>query len=123
MALDAIGLIGGKDRLQEISMRLDDSHLAYLQLDDSPRKLQARHKLEGFIKEYLCHVPNERKYIFQETADILYRSAATVKNFSGYRACTAWSAVSLYAANLLAQPWRKEYRTLRVGILFIAIKY
>ncbi|XP_043280750.1 uncharacterized protein tamo [Venturia canescens] len=113
MALDTMGLMGGTDVLREISMRLEESHLTYLQLDESPLKLQARQKLEGFIKEYLCHVPNERKYVFQETADILHRSAATVKDFSGYRACTAWRALSLYAANLLAQPWRKEYRTLR----------
>ncbi|XP_076292729.1 PUB and ZnF_RBZ domain-containing protein tamozhennic [Lasioglossum baleicum] len=103
----------GKDRLQEISMKLEQSHLVYLQTDDSPLKLQQRHKLEGFIKEYLCLVPNENKYVFQETADILHRSAANLQAFSGYRAVTAWSAISLYAANLLAQPWRKEYRTLR----------
>lgn len=111
MANDLI--IKGKDRLQEISMKLEQSHLVYLQTDDSPLKLQQRHKLEGFIKEYLCFVPNENKYIFQETADILHRSAATLQDFSGYRAATAWSAISLYAANLLAQPWRREYRTLR----------
>ncbi|XP_076751405.1 PUB and ZnF_RBZ domain-containing protein tamozhennic isoform X2 [Xylocopa sonorina] len=111
MASDLI--IKGKDRLQEISMKLEQSHLVYLQTDDSPLKLQQRHKLEGFIKEYLCLVPNENKYVFQETADILHRSAATLQDFSGYRAATAWSAISLYAANLLAQPWRREYRTLR----------
>ncbi|XP_032670478.1 uncharacterized protein LOC116843812 isoform X2 [Odontomachus brunneus] len=113
MATDVI--IRGKDRLQEISTKLEHSHLAYLQTDDSPLKLQQRHKLEGFIKEYLCLVPNENKYVFQETADILHRSAATVTDFSGYRAATAWSAISLYAANLLAQPWRKEYRTTYSG--------
>lgn len=67
----------------------------------------------GFIKEYLCLVPNESKYVFQETAHILHRSASTLNDFSGYRACEAWSAISMYASNLLAQPWRKEYRTLR----------
>ena len=72
--------------------------------------------LLGIIREKLYLVQNELKYIFPSTADILHRSAATVQNFSGYRACTAWSTISLYAANLLAQPWRKEYRTLRVGI-------
>ena len=111
MANDLI--MRGKDRLQEISTKLEQSHLVYLQTDDSPLKLQQRHKLEGFIKEYLCLVPNENKYVFQETADILHRSAATLQDFSGYRAATSWSAISLYAANLLAQPWRKEYRTLR----------
>lgn len=109
----ASDVMRGKDRLQEISMKLEQSHLVYLQTDDSPLKLQQRHKLEGFIKEYLCLVPNENKYVFQETADILHRSAATVTDFSGYRAATAWSAISLYAANLLAQPWRKEYRIVR----------
>ncbi|XP_015179595.1 PREDICTED: uncharacterized protein LOC107068067 isoform X1 [Polistes dominula] len=111
MANDLI--LRGKDKLQEISMKLEQSHLAYLQTDDSPLKLDQRRKLEGFIKEYLYLVPNENKYMFHETADILRRSAATLQDFSGYRAATAWSAISLYAANLVAQPWRKEYRTLR----------
>lgn len=45
MANDVI--IRGKDRLQEISVKLEQSHLVYLQTDDSPLKLQQRHKLEG----------------------------------------------------------------------------
>ncbi|XP_015520266.1 uncharacterized protein LOC107224641 [Neodiprion lecontei] len=102
-----------RDRLQDISIKLEQSHLVYLQTDDSPLKLQQRQKLEGFIKEFLCLVPNDNKYEFQETADILNRSAATVQDFSGYRACNAWNAIALYAANLLAQPWRKEYKNLK----------
>lgn len=43
----------GKDRLQEISMKLEQSHLVYLQTDDSPLKLQQRHKLEGRFVSYL----------------------------------------------------------------------
>lgn len=65
----------------------------------------------------MCLVPNDNKYEFQETADILHRSAATVQDFSGYRACSAWNAIALYAANLLAQPWRKEYKNLKVSFL------
>lgn len=45
MANDLI--IRGKDRLQEISIKLEQSHLVYLQTDDSPLKLQQRRKLEG----------------------------------------------------------------------------
>lgn len=45
MANDVI--IRSKDRLQEIGMKLEQSHLVYLQTDDSPLKLQQRHKLEG----------------------------------------------------------------------------
>lgn len=47
MANDVI--MRGKDRLQEISMKLEQSHLVYLQTDDSPLKLQQRHKLEGTV--------------------------------------------------------------------------
>lgn len=45
MANDLI--MRGKDRLQEISMKVEQSHLVYLHTDDSPLKLQQRHKLEG----------------------------------------------------------------------------
>lgn len=48
MANDLI--MRGKDRLQEISTKLEQSHLVYLQTDDSPLKLQQRHKLEGRIR-------------------------------------------------------------------------
>lgn len=130
MALDGIGR--GTDRLHEISMNVLQSHMVYLQTDDSPLKLKQRQKLEGtgffflvnkhytkipffigFIKEYLYLVPHESKFIFPETAHILRRSAATMNGFSGYRACSAFTAIALYASNLLAQPWRKEYWTLR----------
>lgn len=84
--------------------------MTYLETNDSPLKIQERCKLEGFIKEYVCLVPNENKYIFQETSHILLRSAKTLKGFSVYRASEAWSAISIYASNLLCQPWRKEYR-------------
>jgi len=47
MANDII--MRGKDRLHEISMKLEQSHLVYLQTDDSPLKLQQRHKLEGSV--------------------------------------------------------------------------
>jgi len=47
MANDII--MRGKDKLQEISMKLEQSHLVYLQTDDSPLKLQQRHKLEGIV--------------------------------------------------------------------------
>ncbi|XP_012253280.2 protein tamozhennic [Athalia rosae] len=102
-----------RDRLHDIRIKLEQSHLVYLQTDDSPLKLQHRQKLEGFIKEYLCLVPNDNKYVFQDTADVLHSSAASMQDFSGYRACNAWNAIALYAANLLAQPWRKEYKNLK----------
>lgn len=38
------------EKLQEISMKIHNSHLTYLETDDSPSKLQERYKLEGKIK-------------------------------------------------------------------------
>jgi spermatogenesis-associated protein 2 len=70
--------------------------------------------LVGYIKEYLCLVPHDRKFSFRETANVLHESAAHKENFSGYRAALAWNAIGMYAANLLAQPWRKEYREMKV---------
>ncbi|XP_044003873.1 uncharacterized protein LOC122849264 isoform X1 [Aphidius gifuensis] len=101
------------DRLQEICIRIHNTHLTYLETNDSPSKIKERYKLEGFINEYVGLVPNEKKYVFQETSDILLRSAETLEGFSVYRASEAWSAISIYASNLLAQPWRKEYRSVQ----------
>lgn len=40
-------IIRSKDKLQEISIKLDQSHLVYLQMDASPEKLEQRRKVEG----------------------------------------------------------------------------
>lgn len=95
-------------------MQIDQLHLSYLQTDESLYKLEQREKLEGYIREYLCLVPHDQKFCFRETADVLHRSAITKEDFSGYRAASAWNAIGLYAANLLSQPWRKEYREMKM---------
>lgn len=46
-------IIRSKDKLQEISIKLEQSHLAYLQTDDSPLKLQQRNKLEGILRNVI----------------------------------------------------------------------
>lgn len=46
---------------------------------------------------------------------MLHRSASSKKDFSGYKAATGWHAIQMYAGNLLAQPWRKEYRKINVN--------
>ncbi|XP_049963535.1 protein tamozhennic isoform X1 [Schistocerca serialis cubense] len=102
------------DRVRELWMQIDQLHLSYLQTDESLYKLEQREKLEGYIREYLCLVPHDQKFCFRETADVLHRSAITKEDFSGYRAASAWNAIGLYAANLLSQPWRKEYREMKM---------
>lgn len=47
----AVNITGrGLDPRQNISMKLEQSHLVYLQTDESPLKLEKRQKLEGKIK-------------------------------------------------------------------------
>lgn len=123
-----------QDRLQELWQQIGSLHLSYLEMEESPQKLEQRNKLEGnmkffrfkmtnillcfvkidCIREFLCLAPHSQKFIFRETADVLHRSASTKKDFSGYRAALGWNAIGMYAANLLNQPWRKEYKQIQV---------
>lgn len=107
------------DRLEELRSLIDQQHLLYLELDESPRKIDQRDKLEIYIKEYLCIAPHDCKFSFRQTADVLHRSASAKDNFSGYRAALAWKALGKYADNLVAQPWRKEYRDIKVCIFSV----
>lgn len=75
-----------------------------------------------YIKEFLCLAPHNQKFVFRETAEILHRSASTKKDFSGYRAALGFNAIGMYAANLLNQPWRKEYRQIQVCLWSIVNK-
>jgi spermatogenesis-associated protein 2 len=101
------------DRLQEIWQSIDQLHLSYLEMEESPEKLDHRMRLEDCIREFLCIASHSQKFFLRETGDVLYRSAATKRDFSGYKAATGWNAIQLYAGNLLSQPWRKEYRQVK----------
>lgn len=100
-------------RAEELSLQIDHLHVSYLEADESPHKIEQRTKLENFIRKYLCLVAHGRKFIFRETAEILRCSVEMKSNFSAYRASTAWNAIARYAANLVAQPWRKEFRIIK----------
>lgn len=77
-----------------------------------------------YIIEYLSLVPHECKFGLAETGKVFQRTINELEDFSAYRAGLGWAALARYAANLLAQPWRKEYRVIRVSkILFHFILY
>ncbi|CAG9766438.1 unnamed protein product [Ceutorhynchus assimilis] len=99
-----------QDKFQELWLKIDKLHLSYLEMDESPDKIRHREKLEDCIADFLITAQHRDKFVFTETEDVLYRSAAFKKDFSGYKAATGWNALQMYAANLLTQPWRKEYR-------------
>ncbi|KAI5636084.1 hypothetical protein NE865_11183 [Phthorimaea operculella] len=103
-----------RERLPALWRRIEDAHYSYLETDDSPEKLQQRNKLEGYITEYLSLVPHECKFGLSETGKVFQRTINELPEFSAYRAGLGWAALARYAANLLAQPWRKEYRDIRL---------
>lgn len=102
-----------RERLPELWRQIEDAHFSYLEIDDSPEKMDQRKKLEGFIMEYLSLVPHSCKFGLVETANVL-QSSSERSTFSAYRAAAGWAALARYAANLLSQPWRKEYQIIRL---------
>ncbi|CAH0590413.1 unnamed protein product [Chrysodeixis includens] len=103
-----------RERLPTLWRRIEDAHYSYLETDDSPEKLQQKKKLEDYIIEYLSLVPHECKFGLTETGKVFQRTVNELPEFSAYRAGLGWAALARYAANLLAQPWRKEYRVIRL---------
>lgn len=67
--------------------------------------------------EYLTRAPHECKYRLTETGKVFNRTVHELPEFNAYRAGLGWAAVARYAAHLLNQPWRKEYRLLRVSYI------
>ncbi|XP_059054925.1 uncharacterized protein LOC131848968 [Achroia grisella] len=103
-----------RERLPALWRRIEDTHYSYLETDDSPEKLQQKEKLEDYIIEYLSLVPHECKFGLAETGKVFQRTINELSEFSAYRAGLGWAALARYAANLLAQPWRKEYKVIRL---------
>ncbi|KAJ8925984.1 hypothetical protein NQ315_009839 [Exocentrus adspersus] len=81
-------------RFNDLWLEIEKCHLSYLEMEESPEKIEQRSKLEEYILDYLAPLP-------------------TKKDFSGYKAATGFHAIQLYAGNLLSQPWRKEYRQIK----------
>ncbi|XP_018567680.1 protein tamozhennic [Anoplophora glabripennis] len=101
------------NRIYELWQEIEKCHLSYLEMEESPEKIEQRNKLEEYIHNFLCVATHSQKFMFQETQEVLQRSASNKKDFSGYKAATGFNAIQLYAGNLLSQPWRKEYRQIK----------
>lgn len=100
-------------RSQELRRRIHQSHLAYLNMEDTPQKLETKTKLESLILDLLSLVPHNSKFGQQEVADCLNRSIHEHENFSIFKAALAFEALEKFATNILTQPWRKEYHVIR----------
>ncbi|KAK7068834.1 spermatogenesis-associated protein 2 [Halocaridina rubra] len=64
--------------------------------------------------EYLAITPHSHKFIFHQISDVLEKSISAINEFSAYKAACAFDALAQYAANLIAQPWRREYREIKL---------
>ena len=76
--------------------------------------------------EYLAITPHSHKFMFHQISDVLEKSISTINDFNAYSAACAFDALAQYAANLIAQPWRKEFREVKVSgsrPLFFKLKY
>ncbi|KAK4311512.1 hypothetical protein Pmani_016980 [Petrolisthes manimaculis] len=99
---------------EELMEEMSTLHLGYIETEDSPHKLEQREKLERVIMEYLAITPHSHKFIFHQISDVLESSINRVNDFSAYSAACAFDALAQYAANLIAQPWRREFRQIKL---------
>lgn len=98
---------------EELSSRIDHQLLGYLNADDEREKL--RSKLQMNMRKYLSYAPHTSKFHFPQTSEVLRRSITARAKFSAERASRAWAALAKYAENLIRQPWRKEFREIKVN--------
>ncbi|KAM7342614.1 PUB and ZnF_RBZ domain-containing protein tamozhennic isoform 1-T2 [Cochliomyia hominivorax] len=103
-----------RDILPELWDEILNRHWAYFFAEESMVKLEERKKLEDCLKEFLCIVQHDRKFFLPETARVLKNSIRDLENFNAQNAITAFESISQYANNLIAKPWRKEYRILKM---------
>ena len=59
----------------------------------------------------------ERKFCNPLTGDVMAESARWMPDFSAVRAAQAFAAVETYASNVINQPWRVEFREIKVTSL------
>jgi len=101
------------DQTADLWLKIDQLHLNYLKSEENTSKLEIRKKLEGCVHQYLCLVPQDRKFCNALTSVIVFESARWVTDFSALKAARAFEAIEKYAANLINQPWRKEFKEIK----------
>ncbi|XP_032786556.2 LOW QUALITY PROTEIN: uncharacterized protein LOC116923801 [Daphnia magna] len=101
--------------INDLWMQIDKLHLSCLQTEESPQRIEQKRKLKGFMKEYLCLVTSNQRFYSTTTKAVLYTSILRrSEQFSPNRFRHAWEMLATYAANLLSQPWRKEFNEIRL---------
>nr|CAH0108682.1 unnamed protein product [Daphnia galeata] len=101
--------------INDLWLQIDKLHLSCLQTEESPQRIEQKRKLKGFMKDYLCLVTANQRFYSPTTKAVLYTSILRQSDqFSPNRFRHAWEMLATYAANLLGQPWRKEFNEIRL---------
>lgn len=77
---------------------------------------QKRHHLEELVTDYLCQVLQKEKYHLGLSFELILRHTIERKgtHFDPLRTAEAFRSLEKYACNLLVQPWREEFRRIKV---------
>ena len=65
--------------------------------------------------EYLAITPHSHKFMFRQISEALEMSINSCSDFNAYSAACAFDALAQYAANLITQPWRREFKEIKVS--------
>lgn len=98
--------------LDKLWQKIEQQHLVYL--ESTEHRDEHRGRLENYMRQYLHMAPHEMKFNCAQTVEVLRRSVES-RDFSGNRAARAWVALAKYAENIIRQPWRPEFREIKVG--------
>ncbi|XP_047740218.1 uncharacterized protein LOC108670104 isoform X2 [Hyalella azteca] len=93
---------------------LHETHLSHLNTDDSPDKLQLRKTMDELIERFLSMTPHRFKFSFAGVRETLEKSILELPSCDAFKAAEAFEALASYATNLVSQPWRREYRAIKV---------
>ncbi|GAB6032685.1 hypothetical protein CHUAL_011561 [Chamberlinius hualienensis] len=100
---------------QKLLAKIQRTHLSYLQLDfNDSQKLKARWELEDLISSHLSTVPHKEKFPCPRFLEILRRTIEDKVDFNASSAAKAFDILQSYAENLISQPWRREFRCLKL---------
>lgn len=123
--------------------RICDEHLTYLYEEEGPNKFEMRKSLErkyrtmfttmghslthlitilaDELKRFLGQVRHDRKFFLPATPLVLRRSISRSAECSMHKIGMGFVAIHHFAHNLFTKPWRTEYRTIKVYILYVML--
>lgn len=102
-----------ESRVEDLRKKIHQSHLSYLNMEDTPEKLELKSKLEGLIFDFLSLVPHSRKFSCLDVANCFNQTIIDKgRDFSALDASISFEKLEKYATNILRHPWRKEFNVI-----------